>query len=54
MKNNIRKLKKSNKYSYSVNLPKELVDKYGWKSKQKLVVSDKGRGVLEIRDWRGR
>jgi bifunctional DNA-binding transcriptional regulator/antitoxin component of YhaV-PrlF toxin-antitoxin module len=35
-----------------VTIPKEIVAKYGWKEKQKLVISDKGNGRLEIRDWR--
>lgn len=48
----IRKLNKSSKYSYSINLPKELVEKYGWKAKQKLTIEDRGRGVLQIKDWR--
>jgi len=53
MKNKlIRKLNKVSSHSYSVILPKELVEKYGWKEKQKLVISDKGRGRIEIRDWR--
>lgn len=46
------KLTKSSKYSYSVTIPKELVDKYGWKERQKLTVKDKGRGKIEISDWR--
>ncbi|MFA6047312.1 MAG: AbrB/MazE/SpoVT family DNA-binding domain-containing protein [Parcubacteria group bacterium] len=49
---NIIKLKKSSVYSYSVTIPKEMVEKYGWKEKQKLVIKDKGRGKLEISDWR--
>jgi len=32
--------------------PKEIVEKYGWKEKQKLVVKDKGNGKVEISDWR--
>ena len=46
------KLTKSSRYSYSVVIPKEFVDKYGWRSKQKLVIKDKGRGVIEIKDWK--
>lgn len=42
------------KYSYSITLPKEFIDKYGWKERQKLVIKDKGRGKLEIKDWRKR
>ncbi len=48
----IRKLNKNSQYSYSINIPKELVEKYSWKAKQKLTIEDKGRGVLEIKDWR--
>ncbi len=48
----IRKLNKSSVYSYSLNIPKEMVDHYGWKGKQKLTVEDKGKGVLVVKDWR--
>lgn len=48
----VHKLKKSSAYSFSVTVPKEIVEKYGWKEKQKLVVRDKGRGKIEISDWR--
>ena len=48
----IHKLKKSSAYSYSVTIPKEIINKYGWNEHQKLVVSDKGNGRIEIRDWR--
>ena len=47
-----RKLGKTSKYSYFVTLPKEVIQKYGWKEKQKISIVDKGRGLLEIRDWR--
>lgn len=48
----IVKLTKRSEYSYSVTIPKEIIDKYGWKGKQKLVVEDKGRGKIVVRDWR--
>ncbi|MFA5986000.1 MAG: AbrB/MazE/SpoVT family DNA-binding domain-containing protein [Parcubacteria group bacterium] len=51
-KKSIHKLKKSSAYSYSVTIPKEMVDKYGWKEHQKLVITDKGRGKIEISDWK--
>jgi len=54
MKKNIIKLTKSSQYSYSVTIPKEIVEKYGWKAKQKLTIEDKGRGSLEIKDWRNK
>jgi bifunctional DNA-binding transcriptional regulator/antitoxin component of YhaV-PrlF toxin-antitoxin module len=47
-----RKLGRTSKYSYFVTLPKEVVQKYGWKEKQKLVLTDKGNGRIEVRDWR--
>ncbi|MEA2006900.1 MAG: hypothetical protein U9O20_01950 [Patescibacteria group bacterium] len=46
------KIRKSNNYSYTITVPKEFIKKYGWRERQKLVVKDKGRGVLEVRDWR--
>jgi bifunctional DNA-binding transcriptional regulator/antitoxin component of YhaV-PrlF toxin-antitoxin module len=48
----VYKLKKNSAYSYSVTIPKEILEKYGWKEKQKLSVVDKGRGKVEISDWR--
>jgi bifunctional DNA-binding transcriptional regulator/antitoxin component of YhaV-PrlF toxin-antitoxin module len=50
----VRKLKKTGRYSYTLTIPKEMIEKYGWKEKQKIVITDKGRGVLEVRDWRKR
>jgi len=47
-----RKLGRTGKYTYFVTLPKEVIEKYGWKEKQKLVLTDKGNGRIEIRDWR--
>ena len=52
MKKEIVKLTKKGEYSYVVTVPKEIIDKYGWKAKQKLTIEDKGRGKLEIKDWR--
>jgi bifunctional DNA-binding transcriptional regulator/antitoxin component of YhaV-PrlF toxin-antitoxin module len=52
MNKKIIKLSKRTSYSYSVTIPKEIIEKYGWTSKQKLTVEDKGRGSLEIKDWR--
>jgi hypothetical protein len=52
MKKHIIKLTKASQYSYSIILPKEIVEKYAWRARQKLTVEDKGRGKLEIKDWR--
>ncbi|MFA5925770.1 MAG: hypothetical protein WC831_02455 [Parcubacteria group bacterium] len=51
-KKGIIKLKKASAYSFSVTIPKEIIEKYKWREKQKLVVTDKGRGKIEISDWR--
>jgi bifunctional DNA-binding transcriptional regulator/antitoxin component of YhaV-PrlF toxin-antitoxin module len=52
MSKQIIKLTKSSRYSYSIIIPKEIIDKYNWRAKQKLTIEDKGRGSLEIKDWR--
>ncbi len=49
----IRKIKKVNKYNYSVTIPKEIIKKYGWREKMKLRIVDKERGKVEISDWHG-
>ena len=54
MKKHILKLTKRNSYSYAITIPKEIIEKYRWRSKQKLTVEDKGRGRLEIKDWRNK
>lgn len=48
----VHKIKKDSKYSYSVTIPKDIIKKYKWKEKQKLRIVDKGRGKVEITDWR--
>ncbi|MCK5538906.1 MAG: hypothetical protein KAI79_18925 [Bacteroidales bacterium] len=50
----IRKLNRISTHSYSLIIPKEIVKKYGWREKQKIVIEDQGRGRLLIRDWRKR
>jgi len=50
----IVKLTKTSRYSYSVVVPKEIIEKYGWREKQKLTFEDKGRGSLELKDWRSK
>jgi len=54
MKKNISKLTKVSKYSYYLVIPKEIIEKYNWKEKQKMEIVDKGRGRVEIKDWRSR
>jgi len=51
---NVHKLKKSSAYSYSVTIPKEIVEKYKWREKQKLSIKDKGHGKIEISNWKNK
>ncbi len=48
---NIRKLTKVGGKSLAVTLPVELVEKLGWREKQKVKVK-KVRGGLSIKDWK--
>lgn len=48
------KLTKISKHSYFLIIPKEIIEKYGWREKQKMSVVDKGRGRVEIKDWKKR
>lgn len=48
----VHKIKKAGKYSYNVTIPKEIMEKYGWREKQKMTIVDRGRGKVEIRDWK--
>ncbi|EKE21254.1 MAG: hypothetical protein ACD_7C00302G0008 [uncultured bacterium] len=54
MKKEIRKLNKTSNHSYSIVLPKEMVRKYKWREKQNLIVEERGKGVLVIRDLKKR
>jgi len=46
------KLTKASRYSYTVIIPKEIVEKYGWREKQKMTIEDKGQGKVVISDWK--
>lgn len=48
---NIRKLTKLGKKSLAVTLPVEAVKKLGWREKQKVKVSIKGKSII-VRDWK--
>ncbi len=52
MEKHAHKLTRISKHSFYIVIPKKIIEKYGWREKQKLVITDKGRGRLEIRDWR--
>ena len=51
MKNNIRKLTKTGRGSLYVILPRDIVASFGWRERQKLVVT-KAKGCVIIRDWK--
>lgn len=54
MEKKIRKLNKTSNHSYSVVIPKEIVRKYKWREKQRMVVEDRGKGMVVIRDMKKR
>lgn len=47
----IRKITKKGKYSYFVILPKELIDNFRWKNRQKLTLKSFGKNKILIADW---
>jgi len=54
MKKYVHKLTRTSKYSFNITIPKEIVEKYGWRERQKMSIVDKGRGRIELKDWRKR
>lgn len=49
----VRKLQRMSNYSYTINLPKGLIDKFGWRERQKLEIIFGGRKhEILIRDWK--
>ncbi len=48
------KLVRTGAYSYTLTIPKEIVDKYGWKERQLMTITDKGRGEVVLKDAKRR
>lgn len=48
----IHKLTKKNNYSYFIVIPKGIIDKYGWRDGQKIVVEEYGTSKILISDWK--
>ena len=48
---NIRSLTKVAGKSFGITLPIEVIRKLGWRSKQKLTVTQKGKKLV-VRDWK--
>ncbi len=51
MDRNIRKIIKSGNGSYILTIPMEMVKELGWRERQKVVFSKKGREI-RIKDWK--
>ena len=47
-----RKLTKTGDYTYYVTIPKDYIEKLGWRVKQKVVVKLSGKKII-IEDWKG-
>ena len=50
-KTNIRKLTKIGGHTLAVSIPIDMIRKLGWKERQKVVVSLKGK-KLTVEDWK--
>lgn len=49
----VRKLQRVSTDSYTLNIPREIIDKFGWREKQKLEIVHKGlRRHIVIKDWK--
>ena len=46
---NVRKITRSGD-SYALTLPIDIIRELGWREKQKVVVSKRGKGIV-IKDW---
>lgn len=47
-----RKLMKESTHSFALVIPKEIVKKFGWKEKQKILIEEKSNKTLEIKNWK--
>ena len=47
----IRKINKKSKYSYAINLPKEIISKFKWQDNQKIEIKIYGKKKIVIQDW---
>lgn len=50
MKKHIRKITKVGKLSYSVVIPRELIDELKWRERQKVTLKRSGSKVI-VEDW---
>jgi len=54
MRKFVHKLTKFSHHSYGLVIPKEIVEKFGWRERQKITIVEKPRKRLELRDWKRR
>jgi len=47
-----RKLMKESTHSFALVIPKELVQKFGWKEKQKISIEEMPGKALRLKDWK--
>jgi len=53
MKKFIRKITKASSHSYTINIPKTLMKLWGWKERQKLVLTPRSRKQeFTVKDWK--
>lgn len=52
IKKYVRKLQRVSTDSYTLNIPKEIIDQFGWREKQNLQIElkDRSRHIV-IKDW---
>jgi len=47
----VRKIDKRSKYSYGINLPREIMSKLRWQDNQKIEIMVFGKNKILIQDW---
>jgi len=47
----VRKINKRSVYSYSINLPKEIIAMFRWRDNQKVEIKIFGKNKILIKDW---
>ena len=48
----IRKITKKSRYSYMTVIPKEIIDRLGWRERQRIVLSVYDKNKVLITDWK--
>jgi antitoxin component of MazEF toxin-antitoxin module len=48
----VRKLQKTSTHSYVINIPKDLINQFKWREKQKVEIVFKGKKEIVIKDYK--